>query len=54
MALRAGNPLRTERGGPELAFGRVEAGVLHLHLAGDWRLRDRKTIIESEYSTCSN
>jgi phospholipid/cholesterol/gamma-HCH transport system permease protein len=39
MALRAGNPLRTERGGPELAFGRVEAGVLHLHLAGDWRLR---------------
>jgi phospholipid/cholesterol/gamma-HCH transport system permease protein len=39
MATQAGNPLQTGRGGPELAFVRAEAGVLRLHLAGDWRLK---------------
>jgi phospholipid/cholesterol/gamma-HCH transport system permease protein len=38
MAAQVGNPLRTGRG-PELVFDRVEAGVLRLHLAGDWRLK---------------
>jgi phospholipid/cholesterol/gamma-HCH transport system permease protein len=39
MVAQDGNPLRTARGGPELAFSRVEAGVLRLRLAGDWRLK---------------
>jgi phospholipid/cholesterol/gamma-HCH transport system permease protein len=39
MATQTGKPVRTRRGGPELAFGRVEAGVLRLCLAGDWKLK---------------
>jgi len=39
MPKHARNSGRAERNGAELAFGRVEAGVLQLHLAGDWTLK---------------
>ena len=40
MAAQDGIPLGSGiNGGPELVAGPVEAGVLPLHLAGDWRLK---------------
>src|SRR5205814_9866532 len=40
MAAQDGIPLGGGiNGGPELVAGPVEAGVLPLHLAGDWRLK---------------
>jgi len=39
MVAQARKPARAPRTGPELSFGRAEAGVLHLRLAGEWKLR---------------